>query len=92
MTERQSGASEDFAFVLEMTPSAPEETADRSEEFILTPSPSDEKPVCGDLILETEIGAGLEEITFEGEEEAAERVEEAMAAYDKAMDQAAGII
>ena len=33
----------------------------------------------------------LKEITFEGEEDAEERVKKAMMAYDKAMDQAAGI-
>jgi len=44
-----------------------------------------------DLVLEAEDIFKAEEITFDGEEELKNRIAEAMSAYDKAMDQAAGI-
>ena len=81
--------SEEFAFVLEMTPSKPAEKADRYEELIMTPSLPDDKPEAFDLTLEAESIAKAEEITFEGEEETRARVRDAMKAYDEAMDQAA---
>ena len=76
---------------LEMTPNKPEEKPDLSDDFILTPSVPDERPDGADLTLEAESVAKAEEITFNGEEELEVRIEEAMAAYDKAMDEAADI-
>ena len=82
---------EENAFVFEMTPSKPEEKADITGELILTPSPADEKPKGLSFDLEAERIFKAEEITFEGEEELENRIEEAMVAYDYAMDQAAGL-
>lgn len=81
--------SEEFAFVLEMTPSKPAEKTDRYEELIMIPSLPDDKPKGIDLTLEAESMTKAEEITFEGEEETRARVRDAMKAYDEAMDQAA---
>ena len=75
----------------EMTPSKPAEDADSSEELILTPSSPDQQPESAELVLEADSIFKAEEITFDGEEEAEKRIEEAMSAYDKAMDEAAGI-
>ena len=82
---------EENSFVFEMTPSKPEEKADITEELILNPSPVEEKPKGLSFDLEAERIFKAKEITFEGEEEQEARIEEAMTAYDKAMDQAAGI-
>ena len=82
---------EENVFVFEMTPSKPEEKADIFEELILTPSSPEEKPKGLSFDLEAERIFKAEAITFEGEEESAARVKEAMEAYDQAMDQAAGI-
>ena len=79
------------SFVFEMTPSKPEEKADIFEELLLTPSSPEEKPESLSFDLEAERIFKAEEITFEGEEEQESRIEEAMAAYDQAMDQAAGV-
>ena len=87
----QEDTSDEIVISLEMTPSKPAEKADLSEELVLTPSSSDEIPESNDLTLEAEKIVKVEEITFEGEEDAEERVKKAMMAYDKAMDQAAGI-
>ncbi len=87
----QEDTSDEIVISLEMTPSKPAEKADLSEELVLTPSSSDEIPESNDLTLEAEKIVKLEEITFEGEEAAEDRVEKAMMAYDKAMDQAGGI-
>ena len=76
---------------LKMTPSKPVEEADIFEELILTPSSSDEQSGNAELVLEAGNIFKAEEMTFEGEEEAENRIAEAMSAYDKAMDQAAGI-
>ena len=76
---------------LEMTPSKPSQETDTFEELILTPSLPAEQPVSSDLVLEAGDLFKAEEITFEGREEAERRIAEAMSAYDKAMDQAAGI-
>ena len=76
---------------LELTPSIPEEEPDLSDELVLTPSLSCEEPESEDLVLEADDIFKAEEITLEGEEEAENRIEEAMSAYDKAMDQAAGL-
>ncbi len=67
------------------------EKTDLLEEFILTPSSPDEQPETADLTLECMNINKVEEVTFEGEEDAEARIEEAMKAYDKAMDEAAGI-
>ena len=75
-----------------MTPSKPSQEADTFEELILTPSLSGEQNMSADLVLEAENIFKAEEITFEGQEEAESRIAEAMSAYDKAMDQAAGNI
>ncbi len=48
--------------------------------------------MSADLVLEAGDIFKAEEITFEGQEEAERKIEEAMSAYDKAMDQAAGNI
>lgn len=76
---------------IEMTPSTPAEKDDTPCEFILTPSMPDEQPESVDLTLEAESIVKVEEVTFEGEEDAEARIEDAMIAYDEAMDQAAGI-
>ena len=87
----QEETSDEIVISLEMTPSKPVEKADLSDELVLTPSSSDEIPKNDDLTLEAEKIVKIEEITFEGEEYAEKKIEEAMIAYDKAMDQAAGI-
>jgi len=87
----QEDTSDEIVISLEMTPSKPAEKADLSDELVLTPSSSDEIPESNDLTLEADNIVKAEEITFEGEEDAEERVKKAMMAYDKAMDQAAGI-
>ena len=87
----QEDTSDEIVISLEMTPSKPAEKADLSDELVLTPSSSDEIPESNDLTLEADNIVKAEEITFEGEEDFEDRVEKAMMAYDKAMDQAAGI-
>ena len=87
----QEDTSDEIVISLEMTPSKPAEKTDLSDELVLTPSSSDEIPKNDDLTLEAEKIVKVEEITFEGEEYAETKIEEAMIAYDKAMDQAAGI-
>ena len=87
----QEDTSDEIVISLEMTPSKPAEKADLSDELVLTPSSPDESPKDDDLTLEADNIVKAEEITFEGEEDAEERVKKAMMAYDKAMDQAAGI-
>ena len=77
---------------IEMIPNKPSQETDKSEELILTPSLSGEQPMSADLVLEAGDIFKAEEITFEGQEEAERKIEEAMSAYDKAMDQAAGNI
>ena len=77
---------------LEMKPSKPSQETDTSEELILTPSLPGAKSMSADLVLEAGDIFKAEEITFEGQEEAEHRIAEAMSAYDKAMDQAAGNI
>ena len=67
------------------------EETDLSDELILTPSLPAEQAKNDELILEAGDMFKAEEITFEGEEESEKRIAEAMSAYDKAMDQAAGI-
>ena len=69
---------------------SPEKKPETAGEFILTPSPAKEKPESAELILEADGIYKAEEITFDGEEEAEARIEEAMKAYDAAMDDAAG--
>ena len=76
---------------MEMTPSKTAEETGSFEELVLTPSLSCDKPESADLVLEAGDICKAEEITFEGEEESENRIAEAMSAYDKAMDQAAGI-
>ena len=87
----QEDTTDEIVISLEMTPSKPADKADLSDELVLTPSSSDDIPENNDLTLEAEKIFKAEEITFEGEEDAEDRVENAMMAYDKAMDQAAGI-
>ena len=87
----QEDTSDEIVISMEMTPSKPAEKTDLSDELVLTPSSSDEIPESNDLTLEADNIVKAEEITFEGEEDAEERVKKAMMAYDKAMDQAAGI-
>lgn len=70
---------------------SPPEKQEPADEFILTPSPVEEQPESGELILEADGIIRFDEITFEGEAEAEARIEEAMKAYDAAMDEAAGI-
>ena len=62
-----------------------------TEEFVLMPSPTEEQEDGFDLILEADSIFKAEEITFDGEAEAESRLEEAMKAYDAAMDEAAGM-
>ena len=75
----------------EMTPDKPADNAETKEELILTPSMPDEQSASFDLLLEADSIFKAGEITFDGEEEAENRIEDAMTAYDKAMDEAAGI-
>ena len=82
---------EENVFAFEMTPSKPAEKAEQYEELILTPSSPDEKTEGLSFDLEAERIFKAEEITFEGEEESEARIKKAMEAYDKAMDDAAGI-
>ena len=76
---------------MEMTPGKTVAETGSLEELMLTPSLPDDKPESADLILEAGEIFKAEEITFEGEEESENRIAEAMSAYDKAMDQSAGI-
>lgn len=82
---------DDNTFDFEMTPSKPEGKADSSDELILNPSSADEQPEVFELTLEAEGIFKAKEITFDGEEESEARIKDAMEAYDKAMDQAAGL-
>ena len=75
---------------LELKPSFSEKS-EPDEELALTPSPEKEHLESGDLILEAETIPRAEEITFDGKTESESRIEEAMKAYDAAMDEAAGI-
>ena len=75
----------------EMVPSVPEEIDVTAEELTLTPSMPEEHEEDADLTLEALDMIELEEISFEGEDELEFRIEEAMDAYDKAMDDAAGL-
>ena len=75
----------------EMTPDKTEDKAETKEELILTPSVPNEQSESFDLLLEADSIYKAEKITFDGEEQAKNRIEEAMTAYDKAMDEAAGI-
>lgn len=86
-----TNGDEETADLLVMTPSKPTDKTDPQEELILTPSFPDEQPESADLTLESSGMVKVKEITFDGEEDAAARIEEAMMAYDKAMNQAAGI-
>ena len=72
-----------------MTPSKPAEKADLSDELILSPTLPEDKSESAELTLEADIIPKAEELTFEGEEDAEERIRDAMNAYDKAMDEAA---
>ena len=72
---------------LVLTPSPEEGKPD--DELILTPSPEEEEPEDAELILEAEKTDKAKEITFDGEEEAEDRVRKAMEEYDAAMDDAA---
>lgn len=65
--------------------------SDMVGDFILTPSAREEPLESVELILEAEITDKAEEITFDGEAEAESRIEEAMKAYDAALDEIAGI-
>ena len=75
----------------EMVPSVPEEIDVTAEELTLTPSIPEEHEEDADLTLEALDMIELEEITFEGEDELEFRIEDAMDAYDKAMDDVAGL-
>ena len=77
---------------LEMTPSKSSQETDTFEELILTPSLPGAQSMSAALVLEAGDIFKAEEITFEGQEEAERRMAEAMSAYEKAMDQAAGNI
>ena len=87
----QEDTSDEIVISLEMTPSKPAEKTDLSDELVLTPSSPDESPENDDLTLEAEKIVKVEEITFEGEEEFEDRVEKAMMAYDKVMEQEEGV-
>ena len=75
----------------EMVPSVPEEIDVTAEELTLTPSIPEGHEEDTDLTLEALDMIELDEITFEGEDELEFRIEDAMDAYDKAMDDAAGL-
>ena len=75
----------------EMTPDKTADKAETKEELILTPSLPNEQYESFDLLLEADSNFKAGEITFDGEEEAEDRIAEAMTAYNKAMDEAAGI-
>lgn len=70
---------------------SPEREQEPADELLLTPSPIKEQPASTDLILEADSVFKAEEITFDGEAESESRIEEAMKAYDAAMDDAAGL-
>ena len=70
---------------------SPEKEQAPADELLLTPSPVEEKPASLDLTLEADSIFKAEEITFDGEAESEARIEEAMKAYDAAMDEAAGM-
>lgn len=70
---------------------SPEKEQDPVDELLLTPSPAEEQPSSLDLTLEADSIFKAKEITFDGEAEAEARIEEAMKAYDAAMDDAAGM-
>ena len=70
---------------------SPAEKKEAAEDLILTPSPQEDESERFDLTLEADSFAELEEITFDGEAESESRIEEAMKAYDAAMDAAAGM-
>ena len=70
---------------------SPAEAHEQADEFILTPSPVEEQPESGDLVLEAEGIIKFDEITFDGEAESEARIEEAMKAYSAAMDEAADV-
>ena len=59
------------------------------DELTLTPSPLAEQPPAVDLVLESAVPKSPGEITFEGQEDAEDRLARAMAEYDAAMDEAA---
>lgn len=60
-----------------------------AEEFNLTPSPLNAQPESVDLVLEaSKKKEPAFDISFEGQEEAEDKVKEAMAEYDAAMDEA----
>ena len=91
MYSEEEKKAEESVPAFEMTPSKPADKDDLFEEFILMPSSPDEQPESAELVLEAGSIFKAEEITFEGEEEAEKRIADAMAAYDKAMDEAAGV-
>lgn len=68
-----------------------EEEQEPADELLLTPSPDEDQLASLDLILEADSIFKAEEITFDGEAESEARIEEAMKAYDAAMDDAAGM-
>lgn len=70
---------------------SPEKEQEPADELLLTPSPAEEQPASLDLTLEADSIFKVEEITFDGEAESEARIEEAMKAYDAAMDDAAGM-
>ena len=70
---------------------SPVEKQETTEEFVLVPSPAGEQDERFDLTLEADSIYKAAEITFDGEAEAESRIEEAMKAYDAAMDDAAGL-
>ena len=70
---------------------SPAEKKEAAGDFILTPSSPGDRPETMDLTLEADSFVELEEITFDGETESESRIEEAMKAYDAAMDAAAGM-
>ena len=70
---------------------SPAEEKEPADELILMPSTEEEEPGSAELTLEAEGIIKFDEITFDGEDEAEDRIKEAMKAYDDAMDEAAGI-
>ena len=62
-----------------------------NNELTLSPSPLAEQPESVDLLLESSVHDPLMDLTFDGQEEAEARFAEAMAEYDAAMDDAAGV-
>lgn len=59
--------------------------------LFMTPSPLEEQPETVDIILEASPEEEAAELGFEGQEEAEKKIENAMAEYDAAMDEAAGV-